>query len=109
MRSGWRMPSSASCVNIGGKRMLMSPPLPTSGTTFRDQRLRAILDLHFHSTLGSPYWLARQERLGWRVRERVRTVADLALLGPTPLDELRRHPVGDFIPRGLHAQRARFI
>ncbi len=89
--------------------MQMSPTLPTPGTNFHDQRLRAILDLHFHPTLGSAYWLARQERLGWRVRDRVRTVDDLALLGPTPHDALRRFPVADFIPRGLHSQRARFI
>jgi hypothetical protein len=72
-------------------------------------RLRELLALHFHPELGSAYWLARQERLGWDVRDRVRTLEDLWLLGPTPTDELRQSPVRAFIPRGLHGQLRRFI
>jgi hypothetical protein len=77
--------------------------------TVPDARLRELLTLHFHPELGSAYWLERQECLGWRVCDRVRTVDDLWLLGPTPPEDLRRHPVSAFIPRGLHGQRARFV
>jgi hypothetical protein len=72
-------------------------------------QLREILDLHFHSTLGSSYWLRRQEQLGWNVRDRVRTPDDLWLLGPMPLDDLRRFPLRDFIPRAWHGQLHEFV
>ncbi len=74
-----------------------------------DARLRELLALHFHPERGSAYWLARQERLGWDVRDRVRTRDDLWLLGPTPADDLRRHPLRAFIPRALHGQLPRFV
>jgi hypothetical protein len=79
------------------------------GPTLSDVRLRHLLGLHFHPEWGSTYWLDRQGRLGWRVCDRVRTLDDLWLLGPTPPEDLRRHPVGAFIPRGLHGQRSRFL
>jgi hypothetical protein len=72
-------------------------------------RLRELLALHFHPEHGSAYWLGRQERLGWDVRDRVRTPDDLWLLGPTPLDDLRRHPLRAFIPRAFHRQLHRFV
>ena len=72
-------------------------------------RLRDLLALHFHPDLGSAYWLARQERLGWDVRDRVRTADDLWQLGPTPLEDLRRQPLRDFLPRALHGQLPRFV
>jgi thienamycin biosynthesis protein ThnN len=81
----------------------------TIPATDADTRLRDLLALHFHPEHGSPYWLARQDQLGWRVCERIRTRADLWLLGPTPLDDLRRHSVAAFIPRGLRRQWPRFI
>jgi hypothetical protein len=72
-------------------------------------RLRDLVALHFHPEHGSRYWLRRQEALGWDVRDRVRTFDDLWLLGPTPTQDLRRFPVGDFIPQGLQWQLSRFI
>jgi hypothetical protein len=74
-----------------------------------DDRLRDLLGLHFHPQWGSSYWLARQERLGWDVRDRVRTADDLWLLGPTPAADLRRFPLRAFIPRALHGQWPRFV
>jgi hypothetical protein len=74
-----------------------------------DERLRELLALHFHPELGSAYWLARQERLGWDVLDRVRTLDDLWLLGPTPPADLRSHPIRAFIPRALHGQWPRFV
>jgi hypothetical protein len=75
----------------------------------RDEPLRDVLALHFHPELGSTYWLARQDRLGWDVCDRVRTQADLATLGPIPLDDLRLFPVRAFIPRAFHKRLDRFV
>jgi hypothetical protein len=86
---------------------LLHRPRPQSPAAA--DRLHDLLELHFHPRWGSPYWLARQEQLGWNVRDRVRTLDDLWELGPMPPADLRRHPVRSFIPRALHAQRARFI
>jgi hypothetical protein len=67
------------------------------------------LGLHFHPEHGSAYWLERQARLELDVRDRVRTEHDLWLLGPTPLEDLRRFPVRAFVPRALHGQLHRFV
>jgi len=75
----------------------------------RDECLCDLLALHFHPEHGSRYWLRRQEDLGWDVCDCVRTVDDLWLLGPMPLDDLRRFPLLDFIPQALHGQRQRFV
>ena len=69
-----------------------------------DDRLRDLLQLHFHPERGSLYWLQRQEQLGWSVRDRVRSCDDLWRLRPTPLEDLRRYPVRAFIPKALHRQ-----
>jgi hypothetical protein len=71
--------------------------------------LPELLALHFHPRHGSRYWLRRQEALGWAVRERVRRADDLWLLGPTPLDDLRRYPLRDFIPQCFHRRLDRFV
>jgi thienamycin biosynthesis protein ThnN len=73
------------------------------------ERLRELLALHFHPQHGSEYWLWRQERLGWKVCDRVRTLDDLWLLGPTPLADLRRFPLRTFIPQAFHRHWPRFI
>ncbi len=73
------------------------------------ERLREVLALHFHPEWGSTYWLRRQAALGWDVCDRVRTLEDLWRLGPTPPEELRRHPLREFVPRGLHGQWPRFV
>jgi hypothetical protein len=74
-----------------------------------DDRLRDLLALHFHPEHGSRYWLRRQERLGWKVCDRVRSLDDLWLLGPTPLDDLGRFPLRSFIPQASHGQWPRFV
>jgi hypothetical protein len=75
----------------------------------RDERLAEVLALHLHPRLGSRYWLRRQDELGWPVTDRVRTLDDLWLLGPTPPDDLRRFPLRDFIPRAFHGQLDYFV
>jgi hypothetical protein len=47
--------------------------------------------------------------LGWLVCDRVRCHDDLWLLGPTPLDDLGRFPLRDFIPQTFHSQLQRFV
>jgi thienamycin biosynthesis protein ThnN len=74
-----------------------------------DQRLRELLALHLHAAHGSRYWLARQQRLGLDIRDRVRCAEDLWLLGPTPLEDLRRFAVRDFIPQAFHDRLDRFV
>ena len=66
-------------------------------------RLQAVLAAHFDPRHGSPYWLARERELGFRVRDRVRSVEDLALFGPFDLTALSRHPVEHFLPTGVRA------
>jgi hypothetical protein len=87
---------------------LLQPRRATSPAT-ADDRLRELLALHFHPELGSSYWLQRQEHLGWNVRDRVRSLDDLWLLGPMPLSDLRASPHSAFVPRALHNQWARFV
>jgi hypothetical protein len=72
-------------------------------------RFNDLLDLHFHPLHGSRYWLRRQESLGWEVCDRIRSTDDLWLLGPTPLEDLRRFPLGDFIPRAFQRDLDRFV
>lgn len=74
-----------------------------------NERLRELLALHFHPKHGSEYWLGRQERLGWKVCDRVRTLDDLWLLGPTPLADLRQFSLRAFIPQAFHRQGPHFI
>jgi hypothetical protein len=80
-----------------------------SSTADRDARLCDLLSLHFHPEHGSAYWLKRQQQLGCDVRDRVRTEDDLWLVGSTPLDDLRRFPLQEFIPRAFHGQLHRFV
>jgi hypothetical protein len=75
----------------------------------RTERLRELLALHFHPQHGSEYWLRRQERLGWKVCDRVRTFDDLWLLGPTPPTDLRQFSLRTFIPRAFHRHWPRFV
>jgi thienamycin biosynthesis protein ThnN len=77
--------------------------------TKSDDRLRAVLELHFHPDRGSRYWLGRQARLGWDVLDRVRTAEDLWLLGPMQIADLRRFPVRDFVPQTFHRNLHRFV
>jgi thienamycin biosynthesis protein ThnN len=81
----------------------------SEGTTPAVDRLRDLLNLHFHPEWGSSYWLERQEQLGWDVRDRIRSFDDLWLLGPMRLADLRRFPVRAFIPKALHGQLPRFV
>jgi hypothetical protein len=88
---------------------LIRARMPRPRVPDADVRLRNILELHLHPRHGSAYWLRRQAELGWDLRDRVRGVADLPALGITPMDDLRRFPVRDFIPRAFHDCLDRFV
>jgi hypothetical protein len=90
-------------------KLLQSKCNLSEGPKALDDRLRDLLNLHFHPEWGSIYWLKRQELLGWNVYDRVRTFDDLWQFGPMPLTDLRRFPVRAFVPRALHAQWLRFV
>lgn len=89
--------------------MTLLHQMRSQGRTATDDRLRDLLQLHFHPEWGSAYWLQRQDQLGLDVRDRLRTFDDLWLLGQMPLADLRRFPVRAFIPGALHKQRSRFV
>lgn len=84
-------------------------PADAGETVAGDDRVQAVIDLHFHPRHGSRYWLGRQAALGWDVRAGVRSAADLWRLGPTPADDLRRFPVRDFIPAAFHRRLDLFV
>jgi hypothetical protein len=89
--------------------LLTSQEHPGPQAKIPDERLRELLARHFHPRHGSSYWLRRQEALEWEVGDRIRCLDDLWLLGPTPLEDLRRFPIRDFIPQAFHAQLERFV
>ncbi len=64
-------------------------------------RLRPVLRIHFDADLGTPYWLERQRELGIKVVETIRSVEDLALLGPMDERALADRPIEDFVPRAF--------
>jgi thienamycin biosynthesis protein ThnN len=72
-------------------------------------RLREMIDLHFHPEHGTAYWLERQKTLGFDVRDRVRGCGDLTLLGTMQPSDLADRSVWDFVPRELHAHRSRYL
>lgn len=72
----------------------------------RDELLREILARHLHPEQGSRYWLRRQDRLGFDVRDQIRHWHDLPRLGLTRTDELSRHSVWDLLPRGWRHRKA---
>lgn len=67
-------------------------------------QLREILAIHFDPLHGSPYWLRRQQALGFDVQARISRISDLPLLGPFDLAELSRHPVTAFVPQSVRAR-----
>ncbi|PKM10698.1 MAG: hypothetical protein CVV13_12020 [Gammaproteobacteria bacterium HGW-Gammaproteobacteria-3] len=70
------------------------------------EQLDTTLKLHLDPRGGSPYWLNRQAELGFRIRQRIQSLADLAELGPFAMDDLSRYPLEHFIPRSLLGRRS---
>lgn len=72
-------------------------------------RLAEVLDAHFDSRWGSPWWIARAASGAIPPLHDLVTVEDLKLLGAFPLEVLASHPVTDFIPRRFHRELSRFV
>ena len=66
--------------------------------------IKKILALHFHPEQGSPYWLERQQQLGFKVTEAIRSHHDFHRLGVMAVEDLRTRPITDFIPQILHGK-----
>ena len=64
--------------------------------------IKKILALHFHPEQGSRYWLERQQKLDFDVREAIRSHQDFHRLGVMDIEALRTRPITDFIPRAMH-------
>ena len=64
-------------------------------------RLRQVLRIHFDADLGTPYWLERQRELGIKAVETIRSVEDLAVLGPMEERALAERPIEDLVPRAF--------
>lgn len=74
-----------------------------------DEWLRHVVSIHFDPSSGSRYWLGRARALGIDVRNEVTAVDRLKILGPMNEDDLRNHPLEDFIPKAFLANRRDFI
>ena len=81
----------------------------TSDRELAHARLRRVIALHFDPKKGSPYWLERERQLGISARRQIRSVEDLALLGPMEAEALASRPIEDFIPAALLERRTEFI
>lgn len=68
--------------------------------------IKQILALHFHPQQGSPYWLERQQQLGFDVGNTIRSHHDFHRLGIMEVTALRTRPITDFIPQRLHRNLA---
>lgn len=66
--------------------------------------LAQVLALHLDPEQGSPWWLARQDALGFDLRARLRDIDDLPLLGPFDLGVFHAQPLEAFIPRSVRAR-----
>ena len=66
-----------------------------------DDWVRHVIDIHFHPTLGTPYWIERARELGFDPRKEIRSYSDLALLGFFPIEVLRKRDVRDFLPAAI--------
>lgn len=72
-----------------------------------DEWVRHIIDIHFHPTEGTPFWIERARELKVNPRKDIRSYDDLSLLGFFPIDVLRTRSVLDFLPASLSKERGR--
>lgn len=72
------------------------------------QRAEHVLNLHLHPTDGSPFWIERAQSRGL-YRGGDRTIDDLAALGTVTIEDLRRRPLMDYVPRALQSAPERLL
>ena len=70
-----------------------------------DARVRRVVELHFHPTEGSTYWVHRARAAGIDPLKQIHRLDDLALLGETSAEDLQSRPLLDYIPRRLHRRK----
>ncbi len=75
-----------------------------SGPVANSDRLRYMMDVHFDTKLGTPFWIDRAQRLGVDPRNDVKRFKDLVMLGDLSASELQERPLTDYIPRRFHGQ-----
>jgi phenylacetate-coenzyme A ligase PaaK-like adenylate-forming protein len=81
------------------------PPSPTSGPQDSlDAWVREVVDWHFNSATGAPFWLDFAKKAGWDPRREIKTFADLQRFGEFQDEWLRGGPVQRWIPKGLEGK-----
>jgi len=69
-----------------------------------DRQVCEIVNWHFDPATGCSFWLDYAKKLDFDPRERIRSYADLALLGHFEDEWLRGGPVRRWVPRGLEGE-----
>ena len=67
----------------------------------RDEHLNRVLERHFNSRGGTPYWMDKARELGLQPLRDIRCREDLLLFGPMDGAALAQRPIEDFVPRSL--------
>ena len=83
-----------------------TPPPRIVESSDLDEWVRHVIDIHFHPTHGTPFWIERGKELGIDARTAIRGYDDLALLGFFPMDALRTRNVLDFLPADIAKDQA---
>ncbi len=90
----------------------------TTRTSFQDSKwygltpdewLPTIIAIHFDPVNGSRYWLNKENELGIKAIDEIRTLADLKILGPMSESDLRKYPIEYFIPKAFLNRKCDFI
>lgn len=87
----------------------INPTTPDRDTMTINDRLREIISIHFDPDHGTPFWLEKERQIGLNVRDVVRCIDDLAILGVMDCNAMASRPVEDFIPVSMLGQRTNFI
>jgi thienamycin biosynthesis protein ThnN len=74
-----------------------------------DDRVRQLVDRHFHPEHGSPYWISVAARLEIDARRELRTREDLSRLGRFDERALANRSIFDFLPRSVLGRRSDLV
>ena len=74
-----------------------------------DDWVRQVVDIHFHPSHGTPFWIAREKELGIDARRDIRSYADLSILGAFPMEALKTRSVLDFLPATIAKDRSQLV